>query len=100
MINYQKFNCFAILTINSVTNGVRELNGTSQISLVTHDAKGEMREIKMRYRQVSRECVVYSRRSSAHPFKKPMRGSRNFCQGGGGGGGGSNCLFPVVTHIT
>ena len=37
--------CFAILTINSVTTGVRELNGTSQISLVTHDAKGEMREI-------------------------------------------------------
>ena len=33
------------LTINSVTTGVRELNGTSQISLVTHDAKGEMREI-------------------------------------------------------
>ena len=45
MINYHKFNFFAILTINSVTIGVRELNGTSQISLVTHDAKGEMREI-------------------------------------------------------
>ena len=45
MINYQKFYFFAILTINSVTLGVRELNGTSQISLVTHDAKGEMREI-------------------------------------------------------
>ena len=45
MINYQKFNFFAILTINFVTIGVRELNGTSQISLVTHDAKGEMREI-------------------------------------------------------
>ena len=29
----------------SVTTGVRELNGISQISLVTHDAKGEMREI-------------------------------------------------------
>ena len=55
MINYQKFNFFAILTINSVTIGVRELNETSQISLVTHDAKGEMREIMMRYRQVSRE---------------------------------------------
>ena len=27
------------------TTAVRELNGTSQISLVTHDAKGEMREI-------------------------------------------------------
>ena len=40
-----KFNFFAILTINSVTIGVQELNGTSQISLVTHDAKGEMREI-------------------------------------------------------
>ena len=35
---------------------MRELNGTSQISLVTHNAKGEMREIQMRYRQVSREC--------------------------------------------
>ena len=56
MINCQKFNFFAILTINSVTTGVRELNETSQISLVTHNAKGEMREIKMRYRQVSREC--------------------------------------------
>ena len=56
MINCQKFNFFAILTINSVTTGVRELNGTSQISLVTHNAKGEMREILMRYRQVSREC--------------------------------------------
>ena len=45
MVSCQKFNFFAILTINSVTLGVRELNGTSQISLVTHDAKGEMREI-------------------------------------------------------
>ena len=45
MINYQKINFFAFLTINSVTIGVRELNETSQISLVTHDAKGEMREI-------------------------------------------------------
>ena len=43
MLNCQKFNFFAILTINSVTPGVRELNGTSQISLVTHDAKGEIR---------------------------------------------------------
>ena len=33
------------LTINSVNTGVRELNGTSQMSLVTHNAKGEMREI-------------------------------------------------------
>ena len=55
MINCQKFNLLLFLTINSVTSAVRELNGTSQISLVTHDAKGEMREILMRYRQVSRE---------------------------------------------
>ena len=45
MINCQKNIFLAVLTINSVTTGVRELNGTSQISLVTHDAKGEMREI-------------------------------------------------------
>ena len=45
MINCQKFNFLLFLTINSVTTGVRELNVTSQISLVTHDAKGEMREI-------------------------------------------------------
>ena len=45
MINCQKFNFLLFLTINSVTTAVRELNGTSQISLVTHDAKGEMREI-------------------------------------------------------
>ena len=45
MINCQKNNFLLFLTINSVTTGVRELNGTSQISLVTHDAKGEMREI-------------------------------------------------------
>ena len=45
MINCQKFNFLLFLIINSVTIGVRELNGTSQISLVTHDAKGEMREI-------------------------------------------------------
>ena len=44
MITCQKFNFLAILTINSVTTGMRELND-SQISLVTHDAKGEMREI-------------------------------------------------------
>ena len=43
--NCQKFNYIAILTINSVTTGVRELNETSQISLVTHNTKGEMREI-------------------------------------------------------
>ena len=45
MINCQKFNFLLFLTIKSVTIGVRELNGISQISLVTHDAKGEMREI-------------------------------------------------------
>ena len=45
MINCQKFDFLLFLTINSVTTGVRDLNGTSQISLVTHDAKGEMREI-------------------------------------------------------
>ena len=45
MINCQKFNILLFLTLNSVTTGVRELNGTSEISLVTHDAKGEMREI-------------------------------------------------------
>ena len=45
MINRQKFNFLLFLTINSATKAVRELNGTSQISLVTHDAKGEMREI-------------------------------------------------------
>ena len=45
MINCQKFNFLLFLTINSVTTDVRGLNGTSQISLVTHDAKGEMREI-------------------------------------------------------
>ena len=45
LINCQKINFLLFLTINSVTTGVRELNGTSQISLVTHDAKGEMREI-------------------------------------------------------
>ena len=45
MIDCQKYNVFAILTINPVTTGVRELNETSQISLVTHNAKGDMREI-------------------------------------------------------
>ena len=42
MINCQKFNFLLFLTINSVTTGVREFNVTSQISLVTHDAKGEI----------------------------------------------------------
>ena len=45
MINCQKFTFLLFLTINSVTTGVRELNVTSQIALVAHDAKGEMREI-------------------------------------------------------
>ena len=45
MINCQKFNFLLFLTTHSVTTAERELNGTSQISLVTHDAKGEMREI-------------------------------------------------------
>ena len=45
MINCQKFYFLLFLTINSVTTGVRELNVTSQISLVTHGGKGEMREI-------------------------------------------------------
>ena len=45
MINCQKCYFLLFLTINSVTTGARELNGTSQISLATHNAKGEMREI-------------------------------------------------------
>ena len=55
MINCQKFNFSLFLTIKSVSTGARELNGTSQISLATHNAKGEKREIWMRYRQVPRE---------------------------------------------
>ena len=39
MINCQKFNILLFLTINSVTTGVRELNGTSQMSIVTHNAE-------------------------------------------------------------
>ena len=44
MINCPKFIFLLFLTVNFVTTGVRELNGTSQISLhvVTHNAKGEM----------------------------------------------------------
>ena len=42
MVDCQKL---LFLTINSVTTGARELNETSQISLATHNAKGEMREI-------------------------------------------------------
>ena len=45
MINCQKFNFLLFLTINYVTTGARELNGTSQISLDTHNTKGEMGEI-------------------------------------------------------
>ena len=45
MVNCQKFDFLLVLTINSVTTGARELNGTSLISLATHNAKGEMREI-------------------------------------------------------
>ena len=41
MINRQKFNFLLFLPINSVTTAVRELNGTSQISLVTHDARAK-----------------------------------------------------------
>ena len=46
MLDCQKYNFWLFLTMNSVTPGVQELNGTSQISLVTHDAKGEMRDIR------------------------------------------------------
>ena len=45
IINCQKINFLLCLTMNSVTTGVRELKGTSQMSLLTHNAKGEMREI-------------------------------------------------------
>ena len=45
MINFKKIIFLLFLTINSVTTGVRELNGTSQMSLVTYNAKDEMREI-------------------------------------------------------
>ena len=44
-MNCQKFNFLLFLTIHSVTTDVREMNGTSQILLVTHNAKGDMREI-------------------------------------------------------
>ena len=45
MVNCQKCDFLLFLTINSVTTGERELNGTSQISLATHNAKGEMRDL-------------------------------------------------------
>ena len=45
MVNCQKFDLLLFLTINSVTTGALELNGTSLMSLATHNAKGEMREM-------------------------------------------------------
>ena len=44
-VNCQKFDFLLFLTINSDTTGARELNRTSLLSLATHNAKGEMREI-------------------------------------------------------
>ena len=41
MVNCRTFYCLLVLTMNSVTTGARELNGTSLISLTTHNAKGE-----------------------------------------------------------
>ena len=41
MVNCQKFDFLLILTINHVTTGARELNGTSLISLATQNAKGK-----------------------------------------------------------
>ena len=43
--NREMVNFFAILTTNSVTTGARELNGTSLMSLATHNSKADMREI-------------------------------------------------------
>ena len=45
IVNCNKFDFLLFLTINSVTTGARDLNGTSLMSLATHNAKGEMREI-------------------------------------------------------
>ena len=45
MVNCQNFDFFPFLTINSVTTGARELNGTNLMSLATHNGKGDMREI-------------------------------------------------------
>ena len=39
MINCQKFNFLLFSTINSATTGVRELNRTNQMMLVTHKLK-------------------------------------------------------------
>ena len=44
-IRRSKVTDYAALTINSATKVARELNGTSLMSLATHNAKGEMREI-------------------------------------------------------
>ena len=61
MINCQKINVLLSLTINSVTTGARELNGTSQILLVTHDAKGDMRESIVRSRDNAfTSCLKHS----------------------------------------
>ena len=54
MVNFKKLDFLRFLTINSVTTGARELNGTSQKSLATHNSKRKMREI---FR--SRENNVY-----------------------------------------
>ena len=45
MINFQKLDFLRFLTTISVTTGARELNGTSVISLVTHNSKREMRDL-------------------------------------------------------
>ena len=42
MVKFQKLDFLQFLTINSVTTGTLELNGTSQISLATHNSKHEM----------------------------------------------------------
>ena len=47
MVNFQKLDFLRVLTINSVNTAARELNGTNQISIVTHNSKREMREIYM-----------------------------------------------------
>ena len=45
MVNFQKLDFLRFLTTNSVTTGARVLNGTSVISLATHNSKRETREI-------------------------------------------------------
>ena len=44
MVNCQKF-VLLFLSINSVTTGAQELNGTNLMLLATHNAKGEMQAI-------------------------------------------------------